>query len=243
MEILDLKKYNSWKNDNDLYDDNETHKYRKKGDERVKICFYKDTIQIEESNIIHPYTNIYVYNRNTKLLITYVKEIYMTEIIYRQYDNIGKLIKEESSNNDYKFSIKDLIEKIRKEYEVNLEDRREGATLNKQQDKEKNWYYEIRIDTKESPLVKKMKYILIDGETGKTLYETFYYPKGRRKSLFDEYLENKKKSKEYFYKNTSYKTFQGKTYTEEEWKAFEQEQWEKYQANRNHKSFWDKLFG
>ena len=34
--------------------------------------------------------------------------------------------------------------------------------------------------------------------------------------------------------NTS-QTFQGKTYTEEEWKAFEQEQWEKYQANRNKK--------
>lgn len=38
-------------------------------------------------------------------------------------------------------------------------------------------------------------------------------------------------------------TFQGKTYTEEEWKAFEQEQWEKYQTNRNHKSFWEWLFG
>ena len=38
-------------------------------------------------------------------------------------------------------------------------------------------------------------------------------------------------------------TFQGKTYTEEEWKSFEQEQWGKYQANRNHKSFWERLFG
>jgi len=38
-------------------------------------------------------------------------------------------------------------------------------------------------------------------------------------------------------------SFNGKTYTEEEWKAFEQEQWEKYQAKRDHKSFWDKLFG
>ena len=38
-------------------------------------------------------------------------------------------------------------------------------------------------------------------------------------------------------------TFQGKTYTEEEWKAFEQEQWEKYQAKRDKKHFWDKWFG
>jgi len=47
--------------------------------------------------------------------------------------------------------------------------------------------------------------------------------------------------REYQKKKTT--SFNGKTYTEEEWKAFEQEQWEKYQANRNHKSFWDKLFG
>ena len=38
-------------------------------------------------------------------------------------------------------------------------------------------------------------------------------------------------------------TFQGKTYTEEEWKVFEQEQWEKYQAKRDKKHFWDKWFG
>ena len=41
----------------------------------------------------------------------------------------------------------------------------------------------------------------------------------------------------------STRTFQGKTYTEEEWKSFEQEQWGKYQSNRNHKSFWERLFG
>jgi len=44
-------------------------------------------------------------------------------------------------------------------------------------------------------------------------------------------------------KNLTIHTFQGKTYTEEEWKVFEQEQWEKYQANRNYKSFWERLFG
>lgn len=63
----------------------------------------------------------------------------------------------------------------------------------------------------------------IDGETGQV------YTK-------EEY-KNRNKSPE-----TTH-TFQGKTYTEEEWKAFEQEQWEKYQANRNHKSFWERLFG
>ena len=51
----------------------------------------------------------------------------------------------------------------------------------------------------------------------------------------EEFLNEEEKKK-----TTS---FNGKTYTEEEWKTFEQEQWEKYQAKRDHKSFWDKLFG
>ena len=60
----------------------------------------------------------------------------------------------------------------------------------------------------------------IDGETGQV------YTK-------EEY-KNRNKSPE-----TTH-TFQGKTYTEEEWKVFEQEQWEKYQAKRDKKHFWDK---
>ena len=63
----------------------------------------------------------------------------------------------------------------------------------------------------------------IDGETGQV------YTK-------EEY-KNRNKSPE-----TTH-TFQGKTYTEEEWKAFGQEQWEKYQAKRDKKHFWDKWFG
>ena len=66
-------------------------------------------------------------------------------------------------------------------------------------------------------------YYLMDVETGRVYTE---------EEFFKEEEEKPKTT-----------TFQGKTYTEEEWKAFEQEQWEKYQANRNKKSFWDKLFG
>ena len=66
-------------------------------------------------------------------------------------------------------------------------------------------------------------YYLMDVETGRVYTE---------EEFFKEEEEKPKTT-----------TFQGKTYTEEEWKAFEQEQWEKYQANRNHKSFWERLFG
>ena len=67
-------------------------------------------------------------------------------------------------------------------------------------------------------------YYLMDVETGRVYTE---------EEFFSEEEEEKPKTT----------TFQGKTYTEEEWKAFEQEQWEKYQAKQNHKSFWERLFG
>ena len=68
------------------------------------------------------------------------------------------------------------------------------------------------------------KHMKMDVETGRVYTE---------EEFFGEEEEEKPKTT----------TFRGKTYTEEEWKAFEQEQWEKYQANRNHKSFWERLFG
>ena len=58
-----------------------------------------------------------------------------------------------------------------------------------------------------------------------------------------EYIQKRNSSKRKKKKQRQLPTFNGKTYTEEEWKAFEQEQWEKYQAKQNHKSFWERLFG
>lgn len=39
-----------------------------------------------------------------------------------------------------------------------------------------------------------------------------------------------------------YKTYEGKSYTYEEWKKFEEEQYKAYQEKRNKKGFWDNLF-
>lgn len=40
-----------------------------------------------------------------------------------------------------------------------------------------------------------------------------------------------------------YKTFEGKSYTFEEWKDFEKEQYKIYKEKQNKKGFWDNLFG
>ncbi|SDG64946.1 hypothetical protein [Epilithonimonas hungarica] len=45
------------------------------------------------------------------------------------------------------------------------------------------------------------------------------------------------------YEKEIYKTFEGKSYTYEEWKIFEEEQYKIYNEKRNKKGFWDNLFG
>ena len=94
--------------------------------------------------------------------------------------------------------------------------------------------------------------ISIDANTGEILFDKeigggdeFIIEYNSEDHYINEYypLKKKRTSKSKTTKTPKTTSFNGKTYTEEEWKAFEQEQWEKYQANKNHKSFWDKLFG
>ena len=408
MEYLDLNKYKNWEKDPKYNSTNEM-KFYKKEDKRVKILFLKnliqkDWIQIEESSIITPYTYISIYDSKTGLMLSFTKQFYMMKVgIGKQYNNIGKLIKEEDYDRGYTFTIKDLVQKILKEYKIDLEDRREENSVRRREYKG-NLFYEVDMKIKDIS-IDKYKYLLIDGKTGVLLFETFFYPKGYNQVFpFDKYLnylkeKDNKRAKiiidkdirririssindpytyvyQYYIKtdvlkeeivlfydmiigkiytyneigkiikeenwDTPYKisikeliiickkklgldlmdmslglrveryshltpiyvitipginmiageanyitisadngeilfekeihskeefkkfieeiynpspskskdnkaikttTFNGKTYTEEEWKAFEQEQWEKYQAKRNKKGFWDKLFG
>ena len=194
MEYSFLNKYKDWEIDDNYFSSiDNTHKFYKKEDKRVKITLLETYSFIKESSVINPYSCIFVYDTKKEFLIASAKYFYNVEIgVGKQYDNIGKLIKEE-------------------------------------------------VHIKDKKLFDKYRYILVDGKEGTILFDTLYNFRGYNEvSPFDQYLKSLK------YKKNNSKTttsFNGKTYTEEEWKAFEQEQWEKYQANRNHKSFWDKLFG
>ena len=150
-------------------------------------------------------------------------------------------------DKDYKFSIFQLIEKIKKEYDRDLAykvSKGEAYRFHR----ENRYYYKVEL----FPLEREYGHfltIIIDGQTGETLYEktAMYsrYGSGLKMPVEDYYFKEQKEKQKQKEKQISPKTttFQGKTYTEEEWKAFEQEQWEKYQAKRNHKSFWERLFG
>lgn len=116
---------------------------------------------------------------------------YMLNInIWKEYNESGKLIEEINYEEFYKFSIKDLIEKIKKDNHVDLEDMAEGGSVSRNGENG-NIYYEVNLTSKKDP--QKIDYILIDGVTGETKFKTYYYMKGNGTSPFDKYLESLRK--------------------------------------------------
>ena len=171
--------------------------------------------------------------------------------IWKFYNENGKLIKEVNEDAKFRFWTSDkILEILHNEGVINLytginrtfdkfkvyfiKETQELVfeIFSKEVDVESESYWKCTFNCKTGVYSKKKyrRYNYIIRQNG---YKDLPILKGSK-----EYEELQKEKKE-----SPYQTFHGKTYTEEEWKAFEQEQWEKYQAKRNHKSFWDKLFG
>jgi len=151
------------------------------------------------------------------------------------FNEAGQLIKEENCDEGWNFSYEQAVKFAQDKY-----DEYTFKEMNIYKTTENGWKYWSLYTNGDGYGYGEVEHIKLDGRTGEILsYIVKYVPRyGATKVL--KVIVPDKTDKNYKKKTT---TFQGKTYTEEEWKAFEQEQWEKYQANRNHKNFWDKLFG
>ena len=216
MKRFDEKVFKDWEKD-PKYTSTKEMKFYKKGDKRVKILFFKnliqkDWIQVEESSMVTPYTYIALYDSKTKNLLSFTKQFYMTKIgIGKEYDAVGKLTKEEDYDEGYTFTIKDLAQKILKEYKVDLEDKKEDASV-RRKEYNGNLFYEVELKIKEIS-VDKYRYLLIDGKTGALLFETFFYSKEHPQVFpFDEYLNSlegkaQKKNRDFSILDTAFETF------------------------------------
>lgn len=239
MEHFSLDKYRNWDDDKNFSSSN-SRKYLKKGNDRVAIYYWDKEIQVLESNIISPYTINKTYHLNSVIKSVHT-EFYQIPIgKSKLYDNLGNIIEEIDNDKGYDFDLKSLLLKIKKEYGVNLEDKSSTSYLYRKYDSE-NTYYEVYLPSKEHIL--KKDYILISGATGDILYKSYIYIKDKESKLpFEEYKKGIKDNKQKK-SSTSYRTYNGKTYTEEEWKAFEEQEYKKYLESKNKKGFWDKLLG
>ncbi|PBJ13097.1 hypothetical protein BSF42_14960 [Flavobacterium sp. ACN6] len=240
MEYFDIEKYKDWESDTE-WNSNEIVKFLKKGNDRVEIYFYKKGIQVRLKNTQNYYSTVKTYSYKNKLLQGVSHEFYAIDIgIYREYDEIGKLGREIDYDKPYKFSIKQLIEKVKKECNVDLEKKIQNTWAKRKVDQNlKKPFYEVSLGSKEIP--GQQEYILIDGTTGETLFETIYYTKGDIETMnpFDQYITKLKKEEEE--DNSYFKNYKGKNYTKKEWKEFEEEWYKNYKENKD-KGFWDDIF-
>ena len=170
------------------------------------------------------------------------------------YDSNATLIKTIDHDKGWNFSYEDVInylyEHIEDEVEIFV------SSIKKRVYQNRN-YWQVETNTR---FWRNNHFLRIDGNTGEILCHLVLYTEENApainvlKTIVPNKIdklppeENKylhwidENGKKYQTPDTRRKV-NGISYTEEEWKAYEEEQWEKYQTNRNHKSFWDKLFG
>jgi len=176
MEYYNKNEYKDWKIDPEhcsLFPCADNDKFIMKGDERINIFTdEKRFIQVERSSIINPYKIVKVYSFKNKQLLNLSKDFYSSPVSYEKYDEKGKIVEVKNYNEPYKFTIEDLIEKIKKEYKVDLGDKSEGSAAGRTS-KDGVFYYEVFLRHKTGE--QKMEYLLVDGTTGKTVLKSDFH--------------------------------------------------------------------
>ena len=212
MKRFDEKVFKDWEVDTQ-YVPIEDVQYFKKGDRRIQLLYDYNVheVQIRESDTITPYIRWATYNLETELQIIVGQAFFSIHYgIWRFYSKIGKLEREINEDENYKFSIRQLIEKVKKEYHINLELKEERGYVSRFNKNGKYYYHLILFpkDIYDEPT----QHIMIDGQTGKNLFkiDIIYTRDGSEKDPIYEFLKSlKEKNKP---KTTA---FHGKTYTEE----------------------------
>ena len=229
MEYFNENTYKDWEIDNNYsapYP--EMEKFLKRGNEKARITKDDAKIYVTISNTLNPYEQILVYSPKTKICIASYKEFYKNIIGFlTEYNEIGKLIKEIDYDKPYKFSIEDLIKKMKDDYKVDLLDVKHVISLYRYEEKKELniplyeiWYNYDDLNRN------NVECYLINGTTGETLFTIKRFLGDKKGSLLQNYLDSLKNKQ----KTTSaiYKTHQGKSYTQAEWEAYEEKQYEEY---------------
>lgn len=90
-------------------------------DKKIRIIYEDETIQVEEKEIGLPYELRKSYFTKNNQLKSSVHRFYSLSYGFlREYNEEGNLIKEKNLDENYKFSIDDLIKKMRNEYGIDI---------------------------------------------------------------------------------------------------------------------------
>ena len=179
MVTFDEKVFKNWEIDN-AYSSSNSSKYLKKRSKRVEIyySYNRNTIQVMEYDTLSPYSRLCIYDLATKKRNFSCQ--YITGVPYgisRYYDKDGNIIKEKDEDKNYLFSIPQLIEKIKTEYQRQIGKRESNIEFRKFEEKEKYYYLVVILPLDPYDVYQKpTTNLVIGGQTGQTLYqETIQY--------------------------------------------------------------------
>ena len=156
--------------------------------ESINVIMSDDNVQLSKNEINSPYTIIETYSLKTKSLIVEVKRFSNCNIgISKEYDEKGSLIKETDWNRDFQFSIESLIEKMKKEFDVDILAEEEMSVDRFFDPDIRQSFYEVMSGSE------MYEYFLLDGNTGELLFRK-YIEEGE-KSPYEQYVKSLNKQK------------------------------------------------
>ena len=142
--------------------------------EKNLIQFYQDSlnISIQVRRDDSPYKTIKLYSNKTKLLLRESLNFYDFCIGYTKiYNETGELIEKNNCDVNYLFSVEKIIEKVKKDYQIDLEIYNLGVGLSRIRYENKNCYSLTKIlGTAKSPT----RIIIFDGNSGDVLSDKIH---------------------------------------------------------------------
>jgi len=150
-----------------------------------------------------PYTYYSEYDTNGNIIKNTVSFYDIPVGVAKDYDSSGNVIKEENRDVGFPFSIEMLVEKMKKEHDIDLLKARDKWVSRTRKGEssvpEMSAYYLVCVDI---PLSSDHDIYLIDGNTGETLYKMAgakwadVYSDDEPRSIVEEYMNSLKEGKE-----------------------------------------------
>ena len=192
MEYFNINNYKNWEEDTERTS-SEKDKYLKFKEKRVSIEYFNNVVRVEESNISSPYLFFKVFYTSNNSLKLNGQTFYTVDYgIWRSHDEKGKLIKVDDLDKSYKFSLENLINKMKEEYNLDLMNKSSTVSISRYEEKKDLHVtlYEIWYRDRENRQL--IHCYLISGTTGKTIFTNTRYLGDKKGSLLQNYLDSLK---------------------------------------------------
>ncbi|SFW66040.1 hypothetical protein SAMN02927921_03077 [Sinomicrobium oceani] len=194
MEYFDMSKYKDWKTDPEI---SSPGNYISPDGDKVQVVTQSGGKGFVEKTkrTGTPYSIVKTFHPNKRLKIK-GQDFYSVHYgKWKFYDKSGDLIEEKDEDKPYKFSVKDLINKFKNEYKVDLENPSNVINISRYEEKEhlSRPLYEVVLKTDK---FYEFKEYLLEGNSGKILFEDVITEGEYGKPLLNRYLDSIKNNKQ-----------------------------------------------